>query len=44
LGGQEFSEELQQTLEQLEYGQLTAADAQKNVQENATTILERASK
>jgi multiple sugar transport system substrate-binding protein len=44
LGGQEFSEELQQTLEQLEYGQLTAADAQKNVQENATSILERASK
>jgi multiple sugar transport system substrate-binding protein len=43
LGGQEFSEELQQTLEQLEYGQLTAADAQKNVQENATSILERAS-
>lgn len=44
LGGQEFSEELQQTLEQLEYGQLTAADAQKNVQENATSILDRASK
>ncbi|MBL0373377.1 extracellular solute-binding protein [Rhizobium sp. KVB221] len=42
LGGQEFSEEIQQTLEQLEYGKLSAADAQKNVQENATSILERA--
>ena len=42
LGGQEFSEELQQAIEQLEYGQTSAQDAQKSVQDNAKSILERA--
>lgn len=42
LGGQEFSEALQQTIEQLEYGQVTAEEAQANVQADATSILERA--
>jgi len=41
LGGQEFSESLQQTLEALQFGQLTAADAQANAQADATEILER---
>jgi multiple sugar transport system substrate-binding protein len=44
LGGQEFSESLQQTLEALQYGQLSAKDAQKNAQADATSILERAAK
>jgi len=44
LGGQEFSESLQQTLEALQYGQLSAKDAQANAQTDATSILERAAK
>jgi multiple sugar transport system substrate-binding protein len=44
LGGQEFSEALQQQLEALQYGQVTAAEAQKNAQADATEILERAAK
>lgn len=42
LGGQEFTESLQQTIEALEYGQLTAQEAQANAQADATAILERA--
>mgnify|MGYP000601127208 CR=1 FL=1 len=42
LGGQEFSEALQQVIEQLQYGQITAAEAQANAQADATSILERA--
>ncbi|MBO6723878.1 MAG: extracellular solute-binding protein [Roseitalea sp.] len=42
LGGQEFSEALQQTLEQLQYGQITPAEAQANAQADAVSILERA--
>lgn len=42
LGGQEFSEALQQVIEQLQYGQVTAAEAQTNAQADATSILERA--
>lgn len=42
LGGQEFTESLQQTLESLEYGQVTAAEAQANAQADAVAILERA--
>lgn len=42
LGGQEFSEALQQTIEQLEYGQLNAADAQAKAQADAASILQRA--
>lgn len=41
LGGQEFSESLQQTLEALQFGQVTAADAQANAQADAVEILER---
>jgi multiple sugar transport system substrate-binding protein len=41
LGGQEFSESLQQTLEALQFGQVSAADAQANAQADATEILER---
>ena len=41
LGGQEFSESLQQTLEALQFGQLTAAQAQENAQADATEILAR---
>ncbi|TPL04612.1 MULTISPECIES: sugar ABC transporter substrate-binding protein [unclassified Mesorhizobium] len=44
LGGQEFSESLQQTLEALQYGQVSAKDAQANAQTDATSILERAAK
>jgi multiple sugar transport system substrate-binding protein len=44
LGGQEFSESLQQTLEALQYGQVSAKDAEKNAQADATSILERAAK
>lgn len=42
LGGQEFSESLQQVIEQLQYGQVSAADAQANAQADAESILERA--
>lgn len=44
LGGQEFSESLQQTLEALQFGQLTAAQAQTSAQTDATEILERNAK
>ena len=44
LGGQEFSEALQKTLEALQYGQVSAKDAQANAQTDATSILERAAK
>ncbi|MBZ9747635.1 extracellular solute-binding protein [Mesorhizobium sp. CO1-1-7] len=43
-GGQEFSESLQQTLEALQYGQVSAKDAQTTAQADATSILERAAK
>ncbi|MER9756456.1 extracellular solute-binding protein [Mesorhizobium sp. M0166] len=43
-GGQEFSESLQQTLEALQYGQVSAKDAQANAQADAVSILERAAK
>ena len=42
LGGQEFSEALQQVIEQLQYGQITAEEAQTNAQTDAASILERA--
>jgi multiple sugar transport system substrate-binding protein len=42
LGGQEFSESLQQVIESLEYGKVTAAEAQANAQADAASILERA--
>lgn len=42
LGGQEFSEALQQTIEALEYGQVSAEEAQSNAQADAASILERA--
>ena len=42
LGGQEFSEALQQVIEQVQYGQVTAEEAQTNAQTDATSILERA--
>jgi ABC-type glycerol-3-phosphate transport system substrate-binding protein len=42
LGGQEFSEALQKTLEALQFGQLSAADAQKTAQSDATEILTKA--
>jgi ABC-type glycerol-3-phosphate transport system substrate-binding protein len=41
LGGQEFSESLQKTLEAMQFGQLNAADAQATAQADATEILER---
>jgi multiple sugar transport system substrate-binding protein len=44
LGGQEFSEALQKTLEALQYGQVSAKDAEANAQADATSILERAAK
>jgi multiple sugar transport system substrate-binding protein len=44
LGGQEFSESLQQTLEALQFGQVTAAEAQANAQTDAVEILERNAK
>ncbi|MDB5587283.1 MAG: transporter substrate-binding protein [Devosia sp.] len=44
LGGQEFSESLQQTLEALQFGQVTAAEAQTNAQTDAAEILERNAK
>lgn len=42
LGGQEFSEALQQVIEQVQYGQVSAADARANAQADAASILERA--
>ena len=42
LGGQEFSEALQQVIEQLQYGQVTAQEAQTNAQADAASILDRA--
>lgn len=44
LGGQEFSELLQKTLEAMQFGQLSAADAQATAQTDATEILERNAK
>ncbi|RYE46265.1 MAG: sugar ABC transporter substrate-binding protein [Hyphomicrobiales bacterium] len=44
LGGQEFSESLQKTLEAIQFGQLSAADAQATAQADATEILERNAK
>ena len=44
LGGQEFSESLQKTLEAMQFGQLNAADAQATAQADATEILERNAK
>ncbi|HEV2516489.1 MAG TPA: sugar ABC transporter substrate-binding protein [Devosia sp.] len=44
LGGQEFSESLQKTLEAMQFGQLSAADAQATAQADATEILERNAK
>lgn len=44
LGGQEFSESLQKTLEAVQFGQLSAADAQATAQADATEILERNAK
>jgi multiple sugar transport system substrate-binding protein len=44
LGGQEFTESLQHTLEALQYGQVSAKDAQANAQADAASILERAAK
>lgn len=41
LGGQEFSESLQKTLEAMQFGQLNAADAQATAQADATEILAR---
>ena len=41
LGGQEFSESLQKTLEAVQFGQLSAADAQSTAQADATEILAR---
>jgi multiple sugar transport system substrate-binding protein len=44
LGGQEFSESLQQTIEALQYGKVSAAEAQTNAQADAASILEKAAK
>ena len=41
LGGQEFSEALQKTLEAMQFGQLSAAEAQATAQADAVEILER---
>lgn len=41
LGGQEFSEALQKTLEAMQFGQLNAADAQATAQSDAAEILAR---
>ena len=40
LGGQEFSESLQQHVEAVQFGQVTAADAQETAQADATAILD----
>jgi len=42
LGGQEFSEAVQQVIESMEYGQISAKEAQENAQADAAYILERA--
>lgn len=42
LGGQEFSEALQQVIEGIQYGRLTAEEAQANAQADSVSILERA--
>jgi len=42
LGGQEFTEALQQHLEAVQYGQATAAEAEAAAQTDAAAILERA--
>jgi len=44
LGGQEFSESLQKTVEALQYGQMSAKDAQGAAQADAASILEKAAK
>lgn len=44
LGGQEFTDTLQQTIESLEYGQMTAAEAAETAQADAEVILERAAR
>jgi multiple sugar transport system substrate-binding protein len=44
LGGQEFSESLQKTLEAMQFGQLSAAQAQERAQADAAQILERNAK
>jgi multiple sugar transport system substrate-binding protein len=44
LGGQEFSESLQQHVEALQFGKETAADAQKGAQSDAEAILAKAAK
>ncbi|MDB5505584.1 MAG: transporter substrate-binding protein [Devosia sp.] len=44
LGGQEFSEALQQQLEAIQFGQATAVDAQATAQADAKEILERNAK
>jgi multiple sugar transport system substrate-binding protein len=44
LGGQEFSESLQQTIEALQYGKVSATEAQTNAQADATAILEKDAK
>lgn len=44
LGGQEFSEALQQVIEQLQFGQITAEEAQANAQADAASIIERAAR
>jgi hypothetical protein len=41
LGGQEFTEALQQTIEALQYGQIGAEEAAGNMQADAASILER---
>lgn len=42
LGGQEFSESLQQTIEALQFGKVSAADAATNAQTDAAAILSKA--
>jgi multiple sugar transport system substrate-binding protein len=44
LGGQEFSEALQQTLESIQFGKASAADAGASAQTDAEAILAKASK
>ena len=44
LGGQEFSESLQKTLEAMQFGQLSAEKAQATAQADAAQILERNAK
>jgi hypothetical protein len=44
LGGQEFSESLQKTLEGMQFGQLSADKAQATAQADAAQILDRNAK